>query len=289
MKGIILSGGLGTRLYPSTLAVSKQLMPVYDKPMIYYPLSVLMLAGIKDILLITTAFDLKNYKKLFGNGSKIGIKLKYKIQKKPKGLVDAFILGKNFIGKDGVCLILGDNIFYGDGLLGYLKKSKEIVYKEKKAVIFTYPVSNPSDYGIVISKNNKFKKIIEKPKKTNSNKAVVGLYFYPNSILKYSKLVNFSKRKELEITDLNNIYLKRKQLAVLELGRGFSWHDGGSSSSLQDVSQFIQTIEKRMQYKIACIEEIAFNNKWISKKQLKKLSIKYSASEYGTYLKRIIS
>jgi glucose-1-phosphate thymidylyltransferase len=289
MKGIILSGGLGTRLYPSTLAVSKQLMPVYDKPMIYYPLSVLMLAGIKDILLITTAFDLKNYKKLFGNGSKIGIKLKYKIQKKPKGLVDAFILGKNFIGKDSVCLILGDNIFYGDGLVGYLKKSKEIVYKEKKAVIFTYPVSNPSDYGIVISNNNKFKKIIEKPKKTNSNKAVVGLYFYPNSILKYSKLVNFSKRKELEITDLNNIYLKRKQLEVLELGRGFSWHDGGSSNSLQDVSQFIQTIEKRMQYKIACIEEIAFNNKWISKKQLKKLSIKYSASEYGTYLKRIIS
>jgi glucose-1-phosphate thymidylyltransferase len=289
MKGIILAGGLGTRLYPSTLAVSKQLMPVYDKPMIYYPLSVLMLAGIKDILLITTAFDLKNYKKLFGNGSKIGIKLKYKIQKKPKGLVDAFILGKNFIGKDSVCLILGDNIFYGDGLVGYLKKTKEIVHKEKKAVIFTYPVSNPSDYGIVVSKNNKFKKIIEKPKKTNSNKAVVGLYFYPNSILKYSKLVNFSKRKELEITDLNNIYLKKKQLEILELGRGFSWHDGGTPNSLQDAGQFIQTIEKRMQYKIACIEEIAFNNNWISKKQLIKLSTKYKGSEYGTYLKRIIS
>jgi len=271
------------------LAVSKQLMPVYDKPMIYYPLSVLMLAGIKDILLITTAFDLKNYKKLFGNGSKIGIKLKYKIQKKPKGLVDAFILGKNFIGKDSVCLILGDNIFYGDGLVGYLKKTKEIVHKEKKAVIFTYPVSNPSDYGIVVSKNNKFKKIIEKPKKTNSNKAVVGLYFYPNSILKYSKLVNFSKRKELEITDLNNIYLKKKQLEILELGRGFSWHDGGTPNSLQDAGQFIQTIEKRMQYKIACIEEIAFNNNWISKKQLIKLSTKYKGSEYGTYLKRIIS
>jgi glucose-1-phosphate thymidylyltransferase len=289
MRGIILAGGLGTRLYPSTLAVSKQLMPVYDKPMIYYPLSVLMLAGIRDILLITTAFDLKNYKKLFGNGSKIGIKLKYQIQKKPKGLVDAFIIGKNFIGKNSVCLILGDNIFYGDGLIDYLKKSKDIVYKEKKAVIFTYPVSNPSDYGIVSRKNNKFTKIIEKPKKTNSNKAVVGLYFYPNSILEYSKLVNFSKRKELEITDLNNIYLKKKELEVLELGRGFSWHDGGSPGSLQDVSQFIQTIEKRMQYKIACIEEIAFNNKWISKKQLIKLYIQNKNSEYGAYLKKIIS
>jgi len=289
MRGIILAGGLGTRLYPSTLAVSKQLMPVYDKPMIYYPLSVLMLAGIRDILLITTAFDLKNYKKLFGNGSKIGIKLKYQIQKKPKGLVDAFIIGKNFIGKNSVCLILGDNIFYGDGLIDYLNKSKDIVYKEKKAVIFTYSVSNPSDYGIVSRKNNKFTKIIEKPKKTNSNKAVVGLYFYPNSILEYSKLVNFSKRKELEITDLNNIYLKKKELEVLELGRGFSWHDGGSPGSLQDVSQFIQTIEKRMQYKIACIEEIAFNNKWISKKQLIKLYIQNKNSEYGAYLKKIIS
>jgi glucose-1-phosphate thymidylyltransferase len=289
MRGIILAGGLGTRLYPSTLAVSKQLMPVYDKPMIYYPLSVLMLTGIRDILLITTAFDLKNYKKLFGNGSKIGIKLKYQIQKKPKGLVDAFIIGKNFIGKNSVCLILGDNIFYGDGFIDYLNKSKDIVYKEKKAVIFTYPVSNPSDYGIVSRKNNKFTKIIEKPKKTNSNKAVVGLYFYPNSILEYSKLVNFSKRKELEITDLNNIYLKKKELEVLELGRGFSWHDGGSPGSLQDVSQFIQTIEKRMQYKIACIEEIAFNNKWISKKQLIKLYIQNKNSEYGAYLKKIIS
>ncbi len=288
MRGIILAGGLGTRLYPSTLAVSKQLLPVYDKPMIYYPLSVLMLAGIRDILLITTAFDLRNYKKLFGDGSKIGIRLKYKIQKKPNGLVDAFILGRNFIGKNNVCLILGDNIFYGDGLVGYLKKTKEIVDKEKKAVIFTYPVSNPSDYGIVSSKNNKFSKIIEKPKKTNSNKAVVGLYFYPNSILEYSKLVNFSKRKELEITDLNNIYLKKNELEILELGRGFSWHDGGSPSSLQDVSQFIQTIEKRMQYKIACIEEIAFNNSWISKKQLKKLYIKNKSSEYGAYLRKII-
>ena len=288
MRGIILAGGLGTRLYPSTLAVSKQLLPVYDKPMIYYPLSVLMLAGIRDILLITTAFDLRNYKKLFGDGSKIGIRLKYKIQKKPNGLVDAFILGRNFIGKNNVCLILGDNIFYGDGLVGYLKKTKEIVDKEKKAVIFTYPVSNPSDYGIVSSKNNKFSKIIEKPKKTNSNKEVVGLYFYPNSILEYSKLVNFSKRKELEITDLNNIYLKKNELEILELGRGFSWHDGGSPSSLQDVSQFIQTIEKRMQYKIACIEEIAFNNSWISKKQLKKLYIKNKSSEYGAYLRKII-
>jgi glucose-1-phosphate thymidylyltransferase len=180
-------------------------------------------------------------------------------------------------------------VLMGDGLIDYLKKSKDIVYKEKKAVIFTYPVSNPSDYGIVSRKNNKFTKIIEKPKKTNSNKAVVGLYFYPNSILEYSKLVNFSKRKELEITDLNNIYLKKKELEVLELGRGFSWHDGGSPGSLQDVSQFIQTIEKRMQYKIACIEEIAFNNKWISKKQLIKLYIQNKNSEYGAYLKKIIS
>lgn len=288
MKGIILAGGLGKRLYPSTLAVSKQLMPVYDKPMIYYSLSVLMLAGIRDILLITTPHDLRNYKKLFGNGSQIGITLKYKIQKKAKGLVDAFILGRKFIGKNNVCLILGDNIFYGDGLVKFLNKAKDIVENQNKAVIYTYPVANPTEYGIVIRKDNKIFKIIEKPKNTKSNQAIVGLYFYPNSIIQYSKLVKPSKRNELEITDVNKIYLQKKEIEVLELGRGFSWHDAGSSNSLHDVSQFIQMIEKRMQYKIACLEEIALNNKWVSKKKIKSLSLKYKDSIYGSYLQKLV-
>ena len=210
MRGIILSGGSGTRLYPSTIAISKQLIPVYDKPMIYYPLSVLMLAGINEILIITTAKDLDSYKRLLGNGSQIGVKIFYKIQTKPKGLVDAFKIGKKFIGKHDVCLILGDNIFYGDGLTSYLHSSINIVKKKKNAVIFTYPVSNPSSYGILESKNNKITSIIEKPKKTQSKKAIVGIYFYPNVLLKYVNLIKPSNRGELEISDLNNIILKKK-------------------------------------------------------------------------------
>jgi glucose-1-phosphate thymidylyltransferase len=288
MKGIILSGGLGSRLYPSTISVSKQLLPVYDKPMIYYPLSILMLAGIREILIITTTKDLKSYKRLLGNGSQIGIKIFYKIQTKPRGLVDSFNVGKKFIGKKNVCLILGDNIFYGDGLKSYLENSINIVKNEDKAVIFTYPVSNPKNYGILESKNNKIISIIEKPKKTTSNHAVVGIYFYPNSVIKYIKLIKPSKRKELEITDLNNIFLKNKKLKVQEMGRGFSWHDAGSPDNLQEASQLIQIIEKRIGYKIGCIEEIALNKKWISKNKIKKIAEKYLNSEYGKYLNSLI-
>jgi glucose-1-phosphate thymidylyltransferase len=288
MKGIILSGGLGTRLYPSTTAISKQLIPVYDKPMIYYPLSVLMLAGIREILIITTVKDLKSYKILLGNGSQIGIKISYKTQKKPKGLVDAFKIGRKFIGKSDVCLILGDNIFYGDGLISYLDRSINIVKQKSNAVIFTYPVSNPNNYGILEKKNNKITSIVEKPKKTKSKKAVVGIYFYPNSLLKYVKSIKPSMRGELEITDLNNICLRNKKLEVQEMGRGFSWHDAGSPDNLHEASQLMQIIEKRIGYKIGCIEEIAFRNNWINKMHLKKIFKKYINSEYGSYLKRLI-
>ena len=288
MKGIILSGGLGTRLYPSTTAISKQLIPVYDKPMIYYPLSVLMLAGIREILIITTVKDLRSYKILLGNGSQIGIKISYKTQKKPKGLVDAFKIGRKFIGKSDVCLILGDNIFYGDGLISYLDRSINIVKQKSNAVIFTYPVSNPNNYGILEKKNNKIKSIVEKPKKTKSKKAVVGIYFYPNSLLKYVKSIKPSMRGELEITDLNNICLRNKKLEVQEMGRGFSWHDAGSPDNLHEASQLMQIIEKRIGYKIGCIEEIAFRNNWINKMHLKKIFKKYINSEYGSYLKRLI-
>ena len=288
MKGIILSGGLGTRLYPSTIAISKQLIPVYDKPMIYYPLSVLMLAGIREILIITTPKDILNYKRLLGNGHQIGIKIFYKIQIKPRGLVDAFILGKKFIGKSDVCLILGDNIFYGDGLISYLKRSINIVKQKNNAVIFTYPVLNPKNYGIIESKNKKIISIVEKPKKTTSKQAVVGIYFYPNSLLKYIKSIKPSDRGELEITDLNNIYLKNKKLEVQEMGRGFSWHDAGTPDNLIEASQLIQIIEKRIGYKIGCIEEVALHNHWINKTNLKKIVKKYINSEYGNYLKKLI-
>jgi glucose-1-phosphate thymidylyltransferase len=256
--------------------------------MIYYPLSVLMLAGINEILIITTAKDLDSYKRLLGNGSQIGAKIFYKIQTKPKGLVDAFKIGKKFIGKHDVCLILGDNIFYGDGLTSYLHSSINIVKKKKNAVIFTYPVSNPSSYGILESKNNKITSIIEKPKKTQSKKAIVGIYFYPNALLKYVNSIKPSNRGELEISDLNNIILKKKQLEVQQMGRGFSWHDAGSPDNLHEVSQLIQIIEKRIGYKIGCIEEIALNNNWIKKKDLKKIIIKYENSQYGNYLKTLL-
>jgi glucose-1-phosphate thymidylyltransferase len=288
MKGIILSGGKGTRLYPATISVSKQLIPVYDKPMIYYPLSVLMLAGIREILIITTQEDLLNYKKLLKDGSQIGLKIKFKIQKKPRGLAEAFIIGENFIGKDDVCLILGDNIFYGSGLTDYLRQSIKIVRDNENAVIFSYPVKDINNYGIVKVRNNKIISIVEKPKKADSNNAVVGLYFYPNSVIKLSKKIKPSARKELEITDLNNIYLKKNKLQIQQIGRGFSWHDAGSAENLQEASQLINIIEKRIGYKIGCIEEIAYNNNWITKINLKKIAKIYENSSYGAYLKKII-
>lgn len=288
MKGIILTGGLGTRLYPSTLVVSKQLLPIFNKPMIYYSLSTLMLANIREILLITTREDIKNYKKLFGSGKKLGLKMTYLVQKKPRGLVDAFILGSKFIGNEDVCLILGDNIFYGDNFQGLLIDSKKIVKEKKRAMIFTFPVKNPSDYGVAYTKNDKLISLVEKPKKPKSNDAIVGLYFYPNSVKKYAKKIKFSKRGELEITDLNKIYLKSKQLSITKMGRGYAWFDAGSIESFQEVSQFIRSIENRMGSKIGCVEEIAFNKKWISKNELLTNTKEYANSEYGKYLKSII-
>jgi len=287
MKGIILAGGTGSRLYPITKVVSKQLLPVYDKPMIYYPLSVLMLAGIKDILIISTSDDLPNFKKLLGSGEDLGIKLNYIVQERPEGLAQAFILGENFIGDDDVCLILGDNIFYGDGFSNLLIESKKIVQSKKNAVIFTFPVKKPSDYGIANIVNNKLISLVEKPKKTSSKNAVVGLYFYPNSVIQLAKKVKPSKRRELEITDLNKIYLKLKKIEVIQMGRGYAWFDAGSVDSLHEVSQFIKSIENRMGYKIGCIEEIALNNKWITKNGLKKTGIFSCSSEYGLYVKSL--
>ena len=287
MKGIILSGGLGTRLYPSTIAVSKQLLPIYNKPMIYYSLSSLMLANIKDILLITTKKDINSYKSLLGNGSHLGIKITYATQNKPRGLVDAFLVGSKFIGKDDVCLILGDNIFYGDGFSDLLIQSKKTVQSKKNAVILTFPVKNPLDYGVAKIVKNKLVSLIEKPKKSNSNDAIVGLYFYPNSVIQLAKKVKPSKRRELEITDLNKIYLKLKKIEAIQMGRGYAWFDAGSVDSLHEVSQFIKSIENRMGYKIGCIEEIALNNKWITKNELKKTGIFSCSSEYGLYVKSL--
>jgi glucose-1-phosphate thymidylyltransferase len=288
MRGIILSGGLGTRLYPATFATSKQLLPVFNKPMIYYSLATLMLANIRDILLITTVENIKNYKKLFGDGSRLGIKITFVIQKNPRGLVDAFHVGSKFIGKEDVCLILGDNIFYGDGFSNLLEESKKIVENKKNAVIFTFPVKNPSDYGVANIKNKKIISLVEKPKNSKSNDAVVGLYFYPNSVVQLSKKIKLSKRRELEITDLNNLYLNLKKLDVIQMGRGYAWFDAGSTENLHEVSQLIKSIESRMGYKIACIEEIALNKKWISKYKIKKIADKYSNSDYGKYLNSLI-
>jgi len=288
MKGIILAGGLGTRLYPATLSVCKQLLPVYDKPMIFYPLSVLMLANIKDILIISRKEDLSKFKRLLGNGSDLGIKITYAVQNQPKGLVDAFIIGKKFIKKDNVCLILGDNLFYGDGLPNLLNDAINYVEKNKKAIIFSYKVSNPSNYGVVIEKNNKVQSIIEKPKNTKSKNAIIGLYVYPNKVIKLSKKIKPSKRGELEITDLNNLFLKEKKLELRKFGRGIAWFDTGSAENLYEASQLIRIMEKRIGYKIGCPEEISFNKNWIGIKRYKKNINKYEKSEYGKYLKELI-
>ena len=288
MKGIILAGGLGTRLYPATLSVCKQLLPVYDKPMIFYPLSVLMLANIKDILIISRKEDLSKFKRLLGNGSDLGIKITYAVQNQPKGLVDAFIIGKKFIKKDNVCLVLGDNLFYGDGLPNLLNDAINYVEKNKKAIIFSYKVSNPSNYGVVIEKNNKVQSIIEKPKNTKSKNAIIGLYVYPNKVIKLSKKIKPSKRGELEITDLNNLFLKEKKLELRKFGRGIAWFDTGSAENLYEASQLIRIMEKRIGYKIGCPEEISFNKNWIGIKRYKKNINKYEKSEYGKYLKELI-
>lgn len=286
MKGIILAGGSGFRLYPSTKVISKQLIPVYDKPMIYYPLSVLMLAGIKEVLLISTSKDIARYEELLGDGSTYGIKIQYKVQFSPNGLAEAFILGENFIGSDNVCLILGDNIFYGQGFSALLKES---VYINEGAIIYSYQVSDPRRYGIVeFDQDFNIKSIEEKPENPKSNYAVTGIYFYDNTVIKIAKNLKPSDRGELEITSVNQEYLKKGLLKTKILGRGFAWLDTGTPESLLDASQFVQVIEKRQGYKIACIEEIAFKNNWINDDQLLKLIQSYQPGDYRDYLLNIL-
>jgi len=282
-KGIILAGGQGTRLSPLTKVINKQLLPLYDKPTIFYPLSVLMLANIRDILIITNPNEDNYFKKILGNGSDFGIKLNYTIQEKPKGLSEAFIIGEKFIEKQKVALILGDNFFFGQGFTNKLLE----VQKSSVSTIFLYPVKNPENYGVVFLKKNKIIKIEEKPKKPKTNLAIVGLYFFDGNVSKYAKKLQPSKRNELEIVDLINIY-KKKKLNYKLLGRGSTWLDTGSIESLYDASQFISNIEKRQGLKIACIEEIAYEKKWIMKKDIIRRIRFYGKCEYSNYLKKII-
>ena len=284
MKGIILAGGSGSRLFPITKGTSKQLLSIYDKPMIYYPLSVLMLSGIKEILIISNPENLPNFRNLFKDGSDLGLKINYKEQKSPDGIAQAFIIGKDFIGDNDVCLVLGDNIFYGKGFTGLLNSAKSNL-KNNKATVFGYNVNNPSDFGIASFDNDKnLIDIEEKPKFPKSNTAVVGLYFYPNSVVKISTKIQPSKRGEFEISSVNQYYLDNKDLKIEILGRGFTWLDTGTHDSLLEASNFIKTVEKHSGYKVACLEEIAFKKKFIDLKKLKKLTKPFGDSSYGKYL-----
>ena len=285
MKGIILAGGSGTRLYPITKAVSKQLLNVYDKPMIYYPLSVLMLAGIKEILIISTPEDLPNFKQLLGSGEDLGMHFYYKVQPSPDGLAQAFILGEEFIGDAAVCLVLGDNIFYGHGLTELLRKSVKSVEEDHKATVFGYNVTDPERYGVVeFDANGKVLSIAEKPETPKSSYAVTGLYFYPNNVIAKSKTIKPSNRGELEITAVNELYRMEETLQVELMGRGFAWLDTGTHESMLEASNFIHTIEKRQGLKVACIEEIAFEMGYISKNQLLRLAEPLKKNAYGQYL-----
>lgn len=287
MKGIVLAGGSGSRLYPSTKVISKQLLPVYDKPMIYYPLSVLMLAGIREILVISTPADIDRYESLLGDGSNWGVKFQYKVQSSPNGLAEAFILGEKFIGTDSVCLILGDNIFYGQGFSKLLKQS---VLLNEGGVIYPYQVSDPKRFGIVeFDQDLNIKSIEEKPDNPKSNYAVTGIYFYDNNVIEIAKNIKPSTRGELEITSINQEYLKKGLLKARILGRGFAWLDTGTSESLLDAGQYVQTIEKRQGNKIACLEEIAYKNQWIDKKKLLKIIKSLSNSDYKDYIIKTIN
>ena len=289
MKGIILAGGSGTRLYPVTKVASKQLMPIYDKPMVYYPLSTLMLAGIKDILVISTPEDTPKYESLLGDGSQLGLSFSYIVQPSPDGLAQAFILGEKFIGDDDVSLILGDNVFYGGPLPERLQESVKVVQSSKDAIVFGYYVNNPERYGVVgFDQNGNAISIEEKPLNPKSNYAISGLYFYPNDVVEVAKNQKPSPRGELEITDVNQYYLNQDRLQVEQMGRGYAWLDTGTHDSLLEASQFVQTLEKRQGMKISCIEEIAFRMKYIDKDQLQLLGNELANNKYGQYLLKIV-
>ena len=286
MKGIILAGGSGTRLYPLTKSISKQIMPIYDKPMIYYPLSVLMLANIKEILIISTERDLPVFKELLKDGSKLGLKLEYKVQEKPNGLAEAFIIGEEFIGEDNVALILGDNIFYGSGFRGLVEEAAKL---ERGAIVFGYPVKDPRAYGVVeFDETGKAISLEEKPANPKSNYAIPGLYFYDNTVVEKAKNVKPSARGEIEITTVNEMYLSEGKLNVKNLGRGVAWLDTGTHDALLEAANFVQTVQKRQGFYIACIEEIAYAKGWINKEQLLKLAEPMMKTEYGKYLKELI-
>ena len=286
MKGIILAGGSGTRLYPVTKAISKQINPIYDKPMIYYPLSILMLAGIKEILVISTPRDLPLFRDLLGNGEDFGVKLKYSVQEKPNGLAEAFIIGEEFIGNDSCALVLGDNIFYGHGLTGMLREARE---KKEGATIFGYYVTNPEDFGVVeFDKDGKVISLEEKPKNPKSNYAVPGLYFYDNTVVEKAKKVKPSKRGELEITSINEMYLEERKLHVVNFGRGMAWLDTGTHDALLEAANFVKTIQSRQGVMVACLEEIAYRNGWISKEKVLELAKPLMKSKYGEYLVNLV-
>jgi glucose-1-phosphate thymidylyltransferase len=289
MTGIVLAGGAGTRLYPITKGVSKQLLPIYDKPMIYYPISVLMLAGIRDILIISTAHDMDGYKRLLGDGSDFGVRFQYAVQPFPGGIAEAFIIGKDFIGKNDVCLVLGDNIFYGTGFTSMLRKAVENAERENKATIFAYYVNDPERYGVAeFDDEGNVLSIEEKPIHPKSNYAIVGLYFYPNRVVSIAENIKPSSRGELEITDVNQSFLEAQNLKTMLLGRGFAWLDTGTHDSLAEASTFVEVIEKRQGQKIACLEEIAYINAWIEREKLEKIMEMMSNNQYGQYLKKLL-